>query len=51
MSADAPTPHAADALKPVRQEPLETPPAGPRVGRNNSCPCGSGRKFRRCCGR
>lgn len=22
-----------------------------RVGRNDACPCGSGRKFKRCCGR
>lgn len=22
----------------------------PRVGRNDPCPCGSGRKFKRCCG-
>ena len=21
----------------------------PRVGRNDSCPCGSGKKFKRCC--
>jgi SEC-C motif-containing protein len=24
---------------------------GPKVGRNDSCPCGSGRKFKKCCGR
>jgi SEC-C motif domain protein len=23
----------------------------PRVGRNTACPCGSGRKFKQCCGR
>jgi preprotein translocase subunit SecA len=23
----------------------------PKVGRNEPCPCGSGRKFKRCCGR
>ena len=22
---------------------------GPKVGRNDPCPCGSGRKFKRCC--
>jgi len=22
----------------------------PRVGRNDSCPCGSGKKFKKCCG-
>jgi uncharacterized protein len=24
--------------------------ATPRVGRNEPCPCGSGKKFKRCCG-
>jgi preprotein translocase subunit SecA len=24
--------------------------AGPRVGRNDLCPCGSGKKFKKCCG-
>jgi SEC-C motif-containing protein len=24
--------------------------AGPQVGRNEPCPCGSGRKFKKCCG-
>jgi len=24
--------------------------ARPRVGRNEPCPCGSGQKFKRCCG-
>ena len=23
--------------------------AGPRVGRNDPCPCGSGRKYKKCC--
>jgi preprotein translocase subunit SecA len=28
------------------------PPAAPRkVGRNDPCPCGSGRKYKKCCGR
>jgi hypothetical protein len=26
-------------------------PKSPRLGRNSACPCGSGRKFKRCCGR
>ena len=30
------------AVPPVRR--------GPKVGRNEPCPCGSGRKFKRCCG-
>jgi uncharacterized protein len=24
---------------------------GPKVGRNDPCPCGSGRKFKHCCGK
>jgi hypothetical protein len=24
--------------------------AGPRVGRNDDCPCGSGKKYKKCCG-
>jgi preprotein translocase subunit SecA len=23
---------------------------GPKIGRNDPCPCGSGRKFKKCCG-
>jgi len=26
------------------------PPRAPRVGRNDPCPCGSGLKYKRCCG-
>jgi uncharacterized protein len=25
-------------------------PAGPKTGRNDPCPCGSGKKFKKCCG-
>lgn len=24
---------------------------GPKVGRNDSCPCGSGKKYKKCCGK
>jgi preprotein translocase subunit SecA len=34
---------AMEKAKPVR--------AGPKVGRNDPCPCGSGRKFKHCCGK
>ncbi|MGE3312836.1 MAG: preprotein translocase subunit SecA [Limisphaerales bacterium] len=33
----------AAAAKPVR--------TGPKVGRNDPCPCGSGKKFKQCCGK
>ncbi len=32
------------SAKPVRRE-------GPKVGRNDQCPCGSGKKHKHCCGR
>ncbi|MCE8032374.1 MAG: preprotein translocase subunit SecA [Halomonas sp.] len=35
-------PAAADG-RPVRRE-------GPKVGRNDPCPCGSGKKYKQCCG-
>jgi preprotein translocase subunit SecA len=25
--------------------------SGPKVGRNEPCPCGSGKKYKNCCGR
>ena len=33
---------------PVAQGPFVR--SGPRVGRNDPCPCGSGRKYKKCCG-
>lgn len=30
--------------------PLKTKIADQRVGRNESCPCGSGKKYKKCCG-
>jgi len=34
---------AAEKAKPVR--------TGPKVGRNDPCPCGSGKKYKQCCGK
>jgi hypothetical protein len=31
-------------------EPLTIRNTGPKVGRNDPCPCGSGKKFKKCCG-
>jgi uncharacterized protein YecA (UPF0149 family) len=31
--------------------PKPTRRAQPKVGRNDPCPCGSGKKFKKCCGR
>ncbi len=32
----------------VKPEPFKR--EGPKVGRNDPCPCGSGKKFKKCCG-
>jgi len=29
----------------------EAVPVGKKVGRNDPCPCGSGKKYKRCCGK
>jgi uncharacterized protein YecA (UPF0149 family) len=29
----------------------EKAPVGARIGRNDPCPCGSGKKYKKCCGR
>ena len=31
--------------------PPSAPPSGDKVGRNDPCPCGSGKKYKKCCGR
>jgi preprotein translocase subunit SecA len=43
--AAAPSPMAAAAGR------REAMPAGKKVGRNDPCPCGSGKKYKKCCGR
>jgi preprotein translocase subunit SecA len=34
---------AVEKAKPVH--------TGPKVGRNDPCPCGSGKKYKQCCGK
>ncbi len=36
-------PQAPKPIAPIRND-------GPKVGRNDPCPCGSGRKYKKCCG-
>jgi len=38
----------AYAMAGARPEPYER--AAPKIGRNDPCPCGSGKKYKRCCG-
>ena len=33
---------------PIKKEPVK---AGKKVGRNDDCPCGSGKKYKQCCGK
>lgn len=39
--------HAIDAFWKARRR---SPRRAPKTGRNDPCPCGSGRKYKRCCG-
>lgn len=38
-------------LEEIRSEKPEPVTVEPRVGRNDPCPCGSGNKYKRCCGK
>ncbi len=39
-----------EKLDPAVHESTPIVRSGPKVGRNDPCPCGSGRKFKKCCG-
>ena len=47
--ADAPW-EAALEDEPPRQTITRIRNTGPKVGRNDPCPCGSGKKYKKCCG-
>ncbi|MBK9121262.1 MAG: SEC-C domain-containing protein [Phycisphaerales bacterium] len=36
---------------PLPDEPVEQAQAGRTTGRNDPCPCNSGKKFKKCCGK
>jgi tetratricopeptide (TPR) repeat protein len=36
---------------PIIGTPKQTPPRPRKVGRNEPCPCGSGKKYKKCCGK
>lgn len=38
----------SEAVEAASRKPVRT---GPKVGRNDPCPCGSGRKYKHCCGK
>ena len=37
-----------DPSENIKQEPVKV---GPKIGRNDPCPCGSGKKYKQCHGR
>ena len=49
----AEAPNASDMVTEAAAEIAKAKPVrtGPKVGRNDPCPCGSGKKFKQCCGR
>ena len=52
-SSNAPQPKASDVVSEAaaaveKARPIRT---GPKVGRNDPCPCGSGKKYKQCCGK
>jgi uncharacterized protein len=50
LHAGQPAANVMHRLRAKQQEVLAASRAGSPVGRNDPCPCGSGRKFKRCCG-
>jgi preprotein translocase subunit SecA len=45
--------HASDMVSEASEALSKAKPirSGPKVGRNDPCPCGSGKKYKHCCGR
>lgn len=43
--------HATSNRSPDGSAPRQTARKGEKVGRNDPCPCGSGKKYKHCCGR
>jgi preprotein translocase subunit SecA len=49
----APLQSAADGggpIQPAEARPVTIRREAPKVGRNDPCPCGSGKKYKKCCG-
>lgn len=45
------SPRKTPGQKPGKKPPTEiTPPSKIKIGRNDPCPCGSGKKYKKCCG-
>jgi preprotein translocase subunit SecA len=51
LTGKVPDARARGRPLPLPQRPVLAPPSSRRIGRNDPCPCGSGRKFKHCCGK
>jgi hypothetical protein len=51
LTTATPTPLPVHQEMPPLPLPIQAVPAAPKVARNAPCPCGSGRKYKKCCGR
>jgi preprotein translocase subunit SecA len=49
LPVDAIQPNGPPAAQPARPAPAPRTASGEKVGRNDPCPCGSGKKYKRCC--
>jgi preprotein translocase subunit SecA len=49
LPVDAIQPQGSPASQPARPLPAPRTASGEKVGRNDPCPCGSGKKYKRCC--
>jgi preprotein translocase subunit SecA len=50
VSADSPPRQGAQAQGGAPAKPASVRREAPKVGRNDPCPCGSGKKYKKCCG-
>ncbi len=52
VEVEAAIPHIHRFWQPHRKSPVTTVQReSPKTGRNDACPCGSGKKFKKCCGK
>ena len=50
ITVDADTPEDINDLD-ILLNPIKTSVAEEKIGRNDPCPCGSGKKYKKCCGK
>ncbi len=51
LTAESLTSRPLKPQVPQHSEPIEAAPSRSKIGRNAPCPCGSGKKYKKCCGR